>query len=257
MRSIRFVAILQNFHFCDTTTLDPQLYNSWESLPSFVHENLRKYAKLTKCLNIDESMIPYYGEFGQTLKHRMPLKPIRSGYKVWCLNLQGWYLYDSEVYQGKGSKNEFSDKFGLDPSVVLGLLKSLPLGQFCVYMDNYFNSIPLMKHLKQEEIGCAGPVRANMLQYCPDPSKAIFKKEKKGCYKGYIDEESGVILAMWNDNGLVTVGSNFEAIEPLRTARRWSMKDKDYINLLRSALIGSCNKSMGETDQMDQATCTY
>ena len=62
---------------------------------------------------------------------------------------------------------------------------------------------------------------------------------------------------MWNDNGPVTVGSNFEAIEPLRTARRWSMKDKDYINLLRPALIGSCNKSMGETDQMNQAICTY
>ena len=36
---------------------------------------------------------------------------------------------------------------------------------------------------------------------------------------GYIDEESGVIV-MWDDNGPVTVGSNFEAIEPLGTARR-------------------------------------
>ena len=58
-----------------------------------------------------------------------------------------------------------------------------------------------------------------MLQDCPLPFKAMFKKETKGCYMGYIDEESGVI-AMWNDNGPVTVGSNFEAIEPLGTARR-------------------------------------
>ena len=86
-------------------------------------------------------MILYYGKFGQTLKLRMPLKPIRSGYKVWCLNLQGEHLCDFEVYQGKGSKNEFSDKFGLGPSVVLGLLKSLPPGQLWVYIDNYFNTI--------------------------------------------------------------------------------------------------------------------
>ena len=59
-----------------------------------------------------------------------------------------------------------------------------------------------------------------MLQECLLPSKAIFKKEKRGCYKGYINEESEVIVAMWNNNGPVTLGSNLEAIEPLGTTRR-------------------------------------
>ena len=253
----RFVAILQNLHFCDNTTIDTA-DKCGEVCPllDMVRDNLRKHAKLTKCLNIDQSMIPYYGKFGQTLKQRMPLKPIQSGYKIWCLNLQGGYLYDFEVYQGKGSKNEFSDKFGLCPSVVLRLLKSLRPGQFCVYIDNYFNSIPLLKHLKQEGIGCTGTLRANMLQDCPLVSKAVFKKEKQGCYKGYIDEESEVIVAMWNDNGPVTVGFNFEATEPLGTARRWSNEDKDYIGVPRPAMIGSYNKAMGGTDQMDQAIST-
>ena len=40
------------------------------------------------------------------------------------LESSGRVLCDFEVYQGKGSKNEFSDTFGLGPSVVLGLLKS-------------------------------------------------------------------------------------------------------------------------------------
>ena len=56
---------------------------------------------------------------------------------------------------------------------------------------------------------------------------------------------------------MVTVGSNFEAIEPLDPARRWSKEDKDYIGVARPALIGSYNKSMGETDQADQAISTY
>ena len=173
------------------------------------------------------------------------------------MNLQGGYLYNFEVYQGKGSKNEFSDIFGLGPSVVLGLLKSLPPRQFCAYIDNYFNSIPLMKYLKQQGIGCAGTLRANMLQDCPLPSKAMLKKGKKGCYKGYINEESGVIAAMWKDNGPVTVGSNFEAIEQLGKARRWSKEDKDYTGVPRPAMIGSCNKAIGGTDPMDQAVFTY
>ena len=123
--------------------------------------------------------------------------------------------------------------------------------------DNYFDSIPLMKHLKQEGIGCTGALRANMLQDCPLLSKAMFKKEKKCCYKGYIDEESGVILAMWKNNGPVTVGSNSEAIKPLGIARRWSKEDKDYIGVPRPALIGSYNMAMGGTYQMDQAISTY
>ena len=53
------------------------------------------------------------------LKQHMPKKPIRFGYKVWCLNLEGGYLYDFNVYQGKSSQNKFSEKFGCGPSVVL------------------------------------------------------------------------------------------------------------------------------------------
>ena len=85
----------------------------------------------------------------------------------------------------------------------------------------------------------------------------MFKKEKKGCYKWYIDEESGVIVAIWNDNGPVTVGSNFETIKPLGTAKRWSKEDKDYICVPGPVMIGSYNKAMGGTDQMDQAISTY
>ena len=117
----QFVAVIQNLHFCDNTTIDPtNKYGKVHPLLNMVRDSLQKHAKLTKFLNIDESMIPYYGKFGQTPKQRMPLKPIQSGYKVWCLDLQGGYLYDLEVCQCKGSKNEFSDKFGLGPSVVLG-----------------------------------------------------------------------------------------------------------------------------------------
>ena len=36
---------------------------------------------------------------------------MKSGYKVWYLNLQGGYLYNVEVSQGKGSKNKYPDDF--------------------------------------------------------------------------------------------------------------------------------------------------
>ena len=127
-------------------------------------------------MDIDKSMIPYFGKFGQALKQRMPMKPIRFGYKVWCLNLEGGYF---EIYQGKGSTNEFSAEFGLGQSVVLGLLQSLPPGNFALYIDNYFVSIPLMKHLAEMYIGCTGTVKQNILQDCPASEKSILKKKNK------------------------------------------------------------------------------
>ena len=69
----------------------------------------------------------------------MPLKPIRSSYKVWCLNPQGGYLCNFEVYQSKCSENEYADDFGLGPSVVIDLAKSLQKGNFSAFIDNNFN----------------------------------------------------------------------------------------------------------------------
>ena len=56
---------------------------------------------------------------------------------------------------------------------------------------------------------------------------------------------------------MITVSSNFEAIEPLGTARRWSKEDNDYIGVARPTLIGSSNKPMNGTDETDQAISTY
>ena len=64
-------------HFCDNTTIDPtNKCGKVRPILDMVYDNLQKHAKLKKSLNIDESMIPYYGKFGQTRKQRMPLKPI-------------------------------------------------------------------------------------------------------------------------------------------------------------------------------------
>ena len=254
----RFSLILQNLHFCENNNIDPvDKCGKVRPLLDMMRQRCHKYAILTEAVNVDESMIPYYGKFGQKLKQRMPLKPIRSGYKVWCLNLEGGYLYDFEVYQGKGSKNEFSAEFGLGPSVVLGLIKSLPSGNFSVYIDNFFNSLPLLKHLRAKEIGCTGTIRADRWQDCPLPPKNRFSKNPKGSYQGYWDNSTGIELVLWNDNGAVTMGSNFESIEPVGVAKRWSKDAKDYVNVPRPALIASYNKSMGGTDQMDQAISTY
>ena len=51
-----------------------------------------------------------------------------------------------------------------------------------------------------------------------------------------------VIFRNGNLQTMVTVGSNFEAIEPLGTVRRWSKGEKDYIGVTRPTLIDFNNK---------------
>ena len=162
------------------------------------------------------------------------------------------YLYNFKAYQGKGSKNEYANRFGLGPGVVIGLVKSLPKGNFSVFIDNYFNSIPLMKYSKQKNIGCTSTVNASMSQDCSLPPKSEFKKQPKGNYQCYWEQNSGVEMLIWNNNGAVTVGSNCNSIQSLSKARRWSKEAKDYNNVPSPAMIGYCNSSMGGTDQRDQ-----
>ena len=202
-------------------------------------------------------MIPYYGKFRQKLKQWMPLQTIRSDYNVWCLNLQGGYLYNFEVYQGKSSKNQHADDFGLGPSVVIGLVKSLPNGNFSVFIDNCFISIHFIKYLTKDNIGCTGTVKANMSQDCHLPPKSEFKKQPKVSYQGYQEKNSGVEMVIWNDNGVVAVQSNCKSIQPLSNSKRWSKEAKDYINVPRTAMIGCYNSSKGGTNQMDQSTASY
>ncbi|GFS38604.1 chimeric ERCC6-PGBD3 protein [Nephila pilipes] len=70
-------------------------------------------------LSIDECMVPYFGHLG--CKQFIKGKPVRFGYKVWCLNT----LIQFESYRGEGT---VSDEYGIGMkgAVVLDLISELP-----------------------------------------------------------------------------------------------------------------------------------
>ena len=117
----------------------------------------------------------------------------------------GGYLYNFHVYQTKGSSNEFTGLYGLEPCVVLGLLKDVPKGNLCVYIDNYSVSTPLLKYLSEKEIGCTGTLKVNMMQHCPISEKSFFKKQPKEHMQSYVNKNSDVVICLWNDNAPVWI----------------------------------------------------
>ena len=148
-------------------------------------------------------MIKYLGKYGQRIRQHMPSKPIRFGYKVWCLNLSGGYLYSFEVYQGSGSKNKiYSKEFLVGSSVVLSLLDTLPAdGNFRLYCGNYFTSTELLEYCASQGIGVTGTIKANMVKNCPLMDKGEMKKTtERGFIDSYQEKERGLLMVRWHDN---------------------------------------------------------
>ena len=268
MRRARFEQILRYIHFNSNTESEASFGDGDKCakvrpLLDFINERCQKNALLTKEVNVDESMIPYYGKFGNALKQRMPQKPIRSGYKVWALNLDGGYCYCFCIYQGKHSQNQFTAEFGHGPSVALGLFDKLPkqgtdstLIRYKLYLDNFFTSLNLADELTKQGHGVTGTINVNMLGNCPLTESSQMKTKARGTSEVFCYSEN-TIICHWLDNNTVRLLSNCDKAAPVDFCRRWCRERKIFINPPCPKLIKEYNAHMGGTDVMDQAISAY
>ena len=195
-------------------------------------------------------MVPYYGQNG--LKQHIRGKPIRFGYKVWCLCTRTGYLVQAIPYQG--STTGYSNpEFGMGGSVVLDLISELPSEvEYRLFFDNLFTPIPLIDHLKQSNIGATGTIRVNRTgkTLLLDPS--CMKKKARGTYCHAKDNDSGCILVCWNDNSVVTLASNCYGVNPVRSASRSSNAEKKRISIDQPDVVYQYNQFMGGVDRLDE-----
>ena len=98
----RFEEILRYLHVADNAQLDSSDKMA-KIRPLFNHLNDRyvKYWPVEEDLDVDESMVPYYDRHSS--KQFIRGKPIRFGFKIWCLNTRLGYLIQFEPYQGASS----------------------------------------------------------------------------------------------------------------------------------------------------------
>lgn len=89
MTANRFKKIVENFHCNDNETQPPKSDQNYDKLHKVrpllevLNENIRKVYQPSDVVTVDESMIPFKGRY--VLKQYMPKKPVKWGYKVWCL----------------------------------------------------------------------------------------------------------------------------------------------------------------------------
>lgn len=246
----RFEELLRYMHVCDNTDLDAN--DKLAKLrPLFVMLNERfvQHWPVEQDISIDESMVPYYGRHSS--KQFIRGKPIRFGFKVWCLNNRLGYLIQCEPYQG--SSGSFNADIGLGGSVVSQLVEKIPDGNsYRLYVDNFFTSPRLLDHLKAMKISVTGTVRANRMEKCPLVEADKLKKDLRGSFDHRLDRNSGMLAVRWNDNSVVTVLSNCFGIEPMTQVKRWSAAEKKHVQIPMPNMIAQYNRFMGGTDRMDQ-----
>ena len=72
-----------------------------------------------------------------------------------------------------------------------------------------------------------------------------------------METKNSILITKWVDNSVVTIGTNYEAVTPEGSVRRWSSFEKSKISVPRPHVYSSYNAGMQSVDLLDQATNFY
>ncbi|KAJ2937338.1 hypothetical protein O0L34_g19219 [Tuta absoluta] len=263
MRRDRFKTIMRFLHCADNTQLDIS-DKMWKLRPviNFLKKKFQENYVPTQNLNYDESMIEYFGKHG--CKQFIRGKPIRFGFKNWCLNTPNGYLLDFEIYQGKSIKesSQYDKLFGKAASPLMVMIDEMPESiqtlPMSFHFDNLFTSFQLLAELKNRGYQGTGTVRENRLpKDIPLTKKNDMQTEPRGTYVYTKSKEDGVLVVRWKDNSVVTAMSTVYGVEPITNVGRYSATEKKKTQVPRPSIFTNYNRYMGGTDLMDQNVNTY
>ena len=249
-----------------------------------VRQASSKYYTPQTNVSIDEAMIRFCGRSRDTFK--MPNKPIGEGYKAFCLADRG-YLFDFRMASRSQSTPgvEDIDNLSRTSSTVLSLAMSLPYQHqaFVIYMDNYFNNVPLFLKLRKLGIGACETARQNCSGFPKElkVGKTLTGKQKldyhfiTGMEVGMTASNRGVLAVLWMDNAPVTMlttvhnihGSKSHVITERKCSRDTSsnaagvqqlFKQGEFVKPLSiPTCVDDYNQFMGGVDITDQYHSYY
>lgn len=200
-------------------------------------------------------MVPYFGR--HSCKMYIKGKPVRFGFKLWCLCSSDGYLYQFLPYAGASPANQKSD-IGMGGQVVLDLLSSVKdLENHQIFFDNFFSSYKLFVALTEQKYFTFGTIRDNRTNHCPLEAAKLINRKERGSYDAAYDDTTNVYLVRWNDNSVVTMISNHLSVEPMSTAKRYNRKEKKEVNIQQPNVIKVYNKYMGGVDLHDNGVANY
>ena len=219
MTSKRFADIMASLHFADNSQID-QNDRIFKIRPIFDHFN-KVFATLGKpypdIWAIDEAMEPYFGRHG--LKQFIRGKPVRFGFKLWCLCSKEGLLLKFKLYEGKDSGR--AENLTVGENVVCELAKNFVPEQSHAFIDNFFTTLPLLDQFRDLKINLTGTIRKDRVRQVPIND---FKKKSRGTSEAFQDKDKKLLVVNWQDNSDVIIASNYNDEDSLSLGKcnRWS-----------------------------------
>lgn len=262
MRRDRFEEICRILHCADNSNINADKYYKLRPLKNLLQNRFLKHFIPEQELNYDESMIKYFGR--HSCKQFIRGKPIRFGFKAWCINTASGYLVNFDFYQGNNPNTtpEIQLYFGKCTAPFYEMLKEFPTDKinlpYKFFFDNLFTNQTLLRFLSQNGYNGTGTIRINRLpKNIKLTEKAAWKKKDRGTFEYILDKNNGIHYSRWLDNSVITVASTCFGSIPTSGVKRFSRKEKKTIIVQRPLCIGQYNQFMGGTDLMDENVNRY
>jgi len=250
----RFLKILRFLHLNDNA--QPQKgepnYKTHKVKPIIDHVNktFRLLFNPSRYLAVDESMIKFKGR--SSLKQYMPMKPVKRGFKMWVLacSVTGYCLAVS-LYEGKDGSTGQS----LGERVVNKLIEGYEGFGYCLFFDNFFSNLPMIKRLLQKKYFACSTIRQTR-KFFPHAQLRSDKDLKIGESDFIAAGDIGV--AKWKDRGkkcvciATTMHNVSEKAQVLRTNKEGKRESVSC-----PTCIKDYNAYMGGVDHFDQLVSAY
>lgn len=158
----RFRDILSRIHFSDNTLPKTDPLQKIKPVVDILRKTFRETIIPSENLSIDESMMPWKGRL--SFKQYIANKRCRFGIKSFELvDCETGYLIDFIIYTGKPTPVDLIPELGFGGSVVMELLKPYLNKGHKLYIDNWYTSPALLRHLLTHQTHACGTVRPNRL----------------------------------------------------------------------------------------------
>lgn len=220
--------------------------------------NIRQFGWFSTALSIDEMMIKFHGK--TILKQFIKEKPVRFGIKMWAICSANGFLFDCDIYCGKGSniyspdKGAKLSKCALGSRIVVQMVHNLlssvvprKIPQYHLYFDNFFSNPDLLVHLRKVGLRATGTVRENRIKV----NNKIDKRAKRGSFIVKHERNSGMNYITLMDSKPVSVLSTIAGVTPLSSVKRYSKEEKQKIDIPFPKAFTLYNKFMGGVDLYD------
>ncbi|KAJ8365927.1 hypothetical protein SKAU_G00147580 [Synaphobranchus kaupii] len=209
----------------------------------------RAYYHPNQNLAIDERMVAMKGR--HVMKQHMKAKPIKWGFKLFVLaESKTGYTCEFSVYQGK-SLSPSGKGQSFDSAVNLLRVRFLGTG-FRIFVDNFFTSTALFRHLHQIHYGACGTMKEKSTCFPKTEVNALPKRADRGDMRWI--RRGPLLYVKWKDSRDVHLCSTIHKAYSGQSAQR-RMKNPNGTWRCRSVPVPDpvveYNKYMGGVDLSD------